>query len=313
MTRDLDAKIARLASRQHNVFAREQARAIGFTPSRINRRLACQRWTHEAPGVYGIAGGVPTWNRRLMTAHLDLGPPSVLSHRSAAVLHQFPGFRPGAPELTVPSGATRSPRWRVHEGDIPAGDRRRIDHVPVTNVIRTVLDVAAVVDRSRLTSLVEALLTERRVELGPLTARAEAHRRPGRPGSAALACLLAELGPGYIPSASKLEARLFAVLRAAGLPDPVRQHPLPPHRQRTRGRRLSLCPPHHRGRRPAPARSLRRLRPGPPARHRGRPPRLAHHPVHVGPTWSTGRSGSTTSSPGTSRLPPRALPTYKSA
>lgn len=227
MTRDPDAEIARLATRQHNVFARAQALAVGFTASRIHRRLACERWTHEAPGVYGMAGGVPTWHRRLMTAHLDLGPHSVLSHRAAAALHQFPGFRPGAPELTVPKGAARSSRWRVHEGDIAGPDRRRVERLPVTSVTRTVLDVATVVDHTRLVGLVETLLTERRVQLGPLTARAEAHRRPGRPGSAALASLLAELGPGYVPSASELEARLFAILREAGLPDPVRQHPLP--------------------------------------------------------------------------------------
>lgn len=78
-----------------------------------------------------------------------------------------------------------------------------------------------------LLRLVEALLTERRVELGSLTARAQEYRRPGRSGSAALATLLEALGPGHVPAASDLEAKLFAVLRAAGLPEPVRQHPLP--------------------------------------------------------------------------------------
>lgn len=102
-----------------------------------------------------------------------------------------------------------------------------MERLPVTSITRTVLDLAAVVDRTRLGSLVEALLTERRLQLGPLTERAVAHRRPGRPGSAALASMLVDLGPGYVPSASELEALLFAVLRQAGLPEPVRQHPLP--------------------------------------------------------------------------------------
>jgi very-short-patch-repair endonuclease len=227
MTGNLDGEIARVASRQHNVFARRQALAMGFTSSTINRRLSAGRWTHEAPSVYGMAGGVRTWQRRLMTAHLDLGPHSVLSHRSAAALHRFPGFGQGTPELTVPAGAGRSPRWRVHEGDIPPADRVRVEQLAATSVVRTVLDLSGGLGRAALLRLVEALLTEGRVELGPLTARAEAHRRPGRRGSAALAALLAELGPGHIPSASDLEAKLFAVLRAAGLPDPVRQHPLP--------------------------------------------------------------------------------------
>lgn len=227
MNREIDDEIARLASRQHNMFSRPQALALGATASMIHRRLASGRWTREAPGVYSLAGAVPTWHRRLMTAHLDLGTESLLSHRSAAALHHFPDFRPGTPELTVPRWAGRSPRWRVHEGDVAAGDRRRVDHLPVTSVTRTVLDVAAVVGPTRLRGLVDALLTEGRLQLGPLTERVVAHRRSGRRGSAALSSLLVDLGPGYVPSASELEARLFAILREAGLAKPVRQHPLP--------------------------------------------------------------------------------------
>lgn len=227
MTSDVDGAIARLASSQHNAFARSQALALGVSASMAQRRLASGRWTLEAPGVYGLAGAVHTWHRRLMIAHLDLGVRSVVSHRSAAVLHQFPSGRPGTPELTIPRGGGRSRRWRVHEAEVARSDRSRVEHLPVTNVPRTVVDLAAVLDPSALASVVENLLCEGRLQLGPLTARAVAHRRPGRRGSAALAALLEDLGPGYVPSASELEALLFGVLRAGGLPEPVRQDTLP--------------------------------------------------------------------------------------
>ena len=48
--------------------------------------------------------------------------------------------------------------------------------------------------------------------------------RPGRPGIALMRRLLDERGTGYVAPASELEARYLALTRAAGLPDPVRQH-----------------------------------------------------------------------------------------
>jgi len=193
----------------------------------IQRRLAAGRWTVEANGVYGLPGAVHTWHRRLMVAHLDLGARSLVSHRSAAVLHSFPGARQGPPELTVPRGGTRSRRWRVHESEIRDADRTRGQGLPVTTVVRTVLDLAAVVDKASTSLLVNDLLADGRVQLGPLTTRALAHRSRGRSGSGHLADVLESLGPGHVPPASELEALLFAVLEAGSLPPPVRQHPLP--------------------------------------------------------------------------------------
>lgn len=225
MTRyDLDAAVARLATRQHNVFSRKQVLAIGFTAPMVQRRRAAGRWTDEAPGVYGIAGGVPGWERRLMVAHLDLGPSSVVSHRSAGVLHGFAGMRPGPPELTVPPRAGRGGRWRVHQARLEAGERATVERVPTTSVERTVIDVAAVVPRDRLASVVHHLLSDRRLDLDRLAARVVIGRRAG---AVALGAILDDLGPGEVPPASELEARLLAALRSGGLPDPVRQHPLP--------------------------------------------------------------------------------------
>jgi len=227
MPTSVDTAVARLATRQHGVFSRHQALAAGAGNSRIHRRLVAGRWTIEANGVYALAGGVPTWQRRMMVAHLDLGPESVVSHRAAAVLHAFPGARQGPAELTVPPGTTRSSRWRVHESTVPRADRASVDRLPVTGVTRTILDLAAIMPPARLERLVHDLLAERRAHLAPLTARAAAQRMSGRAGSGMLADLLDELGPGWVPPASDLEARLVATLRAAGLPDPVLQHPLP--------------------------------------------------------------------------------------
>jgi very-short-patch-repair endonuclease len=225
--RDLDATIAALASRQHNVFTRVQALSLGATGSLVQRRVATGAWLSEGHGVYGLPGAVQTWPRRLMIAHLDLGSDSVVSHRSAAALHRFPSARAGTPELTVPAGGKRSGRWRVHEAAVEGRDRARVDALPATTVVRTALDLAGVLPPAALEAVVDGLLAEGRLRLGPFSERALVHRRRGRRGSAALGALLEERGPGYVPPASELEALLFEVLRAGGLPSPVRQHPLP--------------------------------------------------------------------------------------
>ena len=225
--RDVDAAVAALASRQHNVFTRAQARSVGATGSLVQRRLDAKAWIGEAHGVYGLPGAVQTWERRLMIAHLDLGTESVVSHRSAAALHRFPSARQGTPELTVPAGGKRSARWRVHEAAVEGRDRARVASIPVTTVGRTALDLAGVLSPAALGAVVDGLLAEGRLRLGPFTEQALRHRRRGRRGSAALGAILEERGPGYVPPASELEALLFEVLRAGGLPAPVRQHPLP--------------------------------------------------------------------------------------
>lgn len=225
--RDLDAAVARLASRQHNVFTRTQAMGLGASSSLVDRRLTAGLWVAEANGVYGLPGAVHTWHRRLMVAHLDLGHASVVSHRAAAALLTLPAARRGAPELTVPRGSGRPARWRVHEIDVAPADRTRVEGIPVTTVVRTVLDLAPLLDRRSLQRLVEELLVQRRLQLDSFTARAAASRSRGRRGSGVLADLLGDLGPGYVPPASEMEARLFAVLAGGGLPCPVRQHPLP--------------------------------------------------------------------------------------
>ncbi|HEX2700274.1 MAG TPA: hypothetical protein VHM89_08755 [Acidimicrobiales bacterium] len=161
--RNVDAAIARLASGQHGVFARQQALAVGATGSLIQRRLASATWTAEAPGVYGLVGGVHTWHRRLMVAHLDLGPESVISHRAAAVLHGFAGMRPGAPEITVPRHRGRGGRWRVHQSALPPTAVRRMDHLPVTTIERTLVDLAGVTGAPQLASVIHHLLTDGRL------------------------------------------------------------------------------------------------------------------------------------------------------
>jgi very-short-patch-repair endonuclease len=152
-----------------------------------------------------------------MAAVLACGETAVLSHRSAAALWGIRHAWLGPPEVTVTDGASRGrPGISVRRTRVlTAADTRRREGVPVTAPARTLLDLAAVVDRPDLArALNEAqvlrLVTPR--EIGQVTRR-------GRPGSAALrAALQAQFEPRF--TRSEAEARLLELVRHAGLPEP---------------------------------------------------------------------------------------------
>jgi very-short-patch-repair endonuclease len=71
------------------------------------------------------------------------------------------------------------------------------------------------------------LISARRTTLAAIAAVLNDVARPGKPGLVRVARVLEERGPGYVPPQSELERALFAALAAGGLPEPLRQVPLP--------------------------------------------------------------------------------------
>ena len=217
----LDTRLSRVAAGQHGLFTRQQALALGFSRTYLRRQLHYGVWDVVAPGVYGVRGCPWTWRRRLMLAALDLGPGTVVSHRAAAALHGYPGFRPGAPELTVVKGSHGRRRWNVHTTrDLPASDQIKIDGIPVTSGLRTLFDLAALLPHQQVERLLDDLLAAGTLKLGAVALRFARYRRQGRRGVAALANILEARGPGYVPPASELEALLRDVLARGGHPQP---------------------------------------------------------------------------------------------
>jgi hypothetical protein len=223
-----DEKVARVAARQHGLFTRRQALALGFSETQVAWRVRGGVWEVLAAGVYGIPGCPGTWRRKLMLAVLDVGAGTVVSHWAAASLHGFPGFRPGAPELSVVKGSHAGRRWNVHTTrDLPASDCAKLDAIPVTSALRTLFDLAGVLPVQQLERLVDELLAAGTVKLGAVARRFAQYRRPGRRGVVALAHILEARGPGYVPPASELEALLHEVLCRGGHPPPDWQPPHP--------------------------------------------------------------------------------------
>lgn len=225
----VDHVIAKVASGQYGLFSRAQVLGVRGDDDLIGRRLAAGRWHHVTPGVYSLPGWPTSWRRSLWTAHLDLGPDSVVSHEAAAALCDFALFTPGRVVLTIPHGSHQRPaQWEVHQStDLRAEDVRLVDALPVTTEARTLFDLAAVTTRQRYERVLEDAHVRRLCRLEAVRSVYLSLRRRGKPGMKMLGQALETRGPGYVPPESELERRLLKVLERGGLPLPERQYALP--------------------------------------------------------------------------------------
>ncbi|HEX9695972.1 MAG TPA: DUF559 domain-containing protein [Actinomycetota bacterium] len=222
MRRDIDALAARLAERQHGVFARAQIQREGGTKSLMKRRVAAGLWKAVAPEVFRLRGARPSWHQRVMTRCLSWGEGAVASHSAAAGVWEFAGFRPGPVDVTVPRGRRRSgrpvgPHWaRLDPDDVT------VSHgIPVTTPARTLVDLAGTVPLDKLEVALDDALRRRLTSTGEL--RHLLKKMSRRAGSKALRALLNEREGRPVPG-SPFETMLLRAMKEAGLPDPVRQH-----------------------------------------------------------------------------------------
>jgi hypothetical protein len=156
---------------------------------------------------------------RFLAAVLACGPGAVLSHRSAAALHDLRRSEQAAIEVTVPHRRARCHHGvRVHRSTtLTLADVTTVDGIPVTTVERTIADLADVLpERAVERSLEQAAILE---VLDGRALAEQIRRHPRGP------CLrrLASPGPLQAPTESELEERFLAVCRSANLPEPERQ------------------------------------------------------------------------------------------
>ena len=227
MDSSLERKIRLIGEAQHGLVTRGQLLALGMTDRMIEFRLRVGLWDRVVPGVYGLPGRIKDRRSWLAAATLSL-PGAVVSHESAAIIHQLPGV-PDVAAVTVPYRTTHSfPGVVVHQStDLTPPDVLTQDGLRVTSLSRTILDLAAVLRRERLERVVDHCLTARSVGVDALCTQLDSVARRGKPGVRLLRAVLEERGPGYVAPESELERLAIQVLAMGGLPQPERQVPLP--------------------------------------------------------------------------------------
>jgi very-short-patch-repair endonuclease len=137
--------MARLQRAQNGAIAGRQMRAAGLTFDAIRARVARGRLVRVFRDVY--IGGDPELMplARPSAALLALGPTSVLSHRSAAVVWGLADADPSTVDVTV-AGRNRRPRQgvRVHRVKrLNRADFTTRSNLRVTSLARTMIDFAA--------------------------------------------------------------------------------------------------------------------------------------------------------------------------
>ena len=217
-----DRPLAELVAAQHGLVTHAQLRTLGLSASSIHRRIQNGRLHLVHRGVYTVGHRLlVTPHGRWLAAALASGPDSLLSHLDAAALWRLIPARSGVVHVTVPprSGRRCRPGIRVHRSRIDHPDRAGREHVPVSSLSWTLIDVAAVLPRRRTERAIDEAAFLYGLEDRTLTAALD--RAGSHPGTRALATILAEHTPGSTRTRSELEERFLRLCGDHGLPRPL--------------------------------------------------------------------------------------------
>ena len=229
MSVDPWAQLTQRAVRQHGVFLRRQASALGIDSRRIKTALRDNRIVAFNEQVLGLAGFPPSI-RRDARAATWLSQGAVASHRTAAALFGFEGVPSSHLDITIPF----EQRLRVpaamkvtvhHTSQLDKRDFVTIAGIPCTSKARTLADLGAVVSPD---AVLHALIGAHREGLSLRTIRAVAQRlhRPGQQGTKVLLAHLDEFErAGAVPE-SWFEEVVRRVLDHPNLPRLVSQYEL---------------------------------------------------------------------------------------
>lgn len=146
-----ERQIGALAERQHGVVARRQLAALGLGRGAIDARVHIGHLRVLHRGVYAIGHGPLSLQGRWLAAVLACDDQAVLSHRSAAYLWGLAGRpRRGQVDVTSPQGSRGPAGIRLHRSKLTSDERVVEARIPVTTVVRTLLDLAEVLDEDGL-------------------------------------------------------------------------------------------------------------------------------------------------------------------
>lgn len=221
---DAYRSLAGIAQKQHGVISLDQARTVGLADHEVRSLLERGRFARPATGVLTIAGCPPSWEQDVMIAVSAGGEAALASHQTAAFLWDLTSFRPDRIEIVMPRWDRSRRGFVVHESkDLEPEDADRVDGIPVTSAVRTVVDLGATAPW-----LVEAALERgirrgafRLSEVAGFVGRVE---RRGRRGVGVIRPLLEQRARWDSATESELEDLFRKAWSGAGRPEPATQY-----------------------------------------------------------------------------------------
>ena len=206
--------VAKRAARQHGRISARQLRDAGVDKRRTHRWVAQGRLHRVHHGVYAVGHLARSTQADYMAAILTCVG-AVVSHRAAAYLLKLLRGAAPPPQITVPTTADRRRRGIIihRVRALHPRDVMRIDGIRVTNVPRTLLDLAPHLEPEDLAKACHEAWVHHRVR--PHHIEACIARNPGKPGAAKLRRAL-----GADVVLSDLEKGFLKLLRRNDLPLP---------------------------------------------------------------------------------------------
>jgi predicted transcriptional regulator of viral defense system len=143
-------ELYQIAEAQGGYFTTKQAASLGYASSKRAYHLHAGNWIREHRGIYRLAL-FPEPDRSdlilwwLWSRGRSDRPIGVYSYQTALSLHELTDVNPSRLDLTVPPsfrrGAPVPKILRLHYGLIPKAEQEVLFGVPLTNALRTMLDV----------------------------------------------------------------------------------------------------------------------------------------------------------------------------
>ena len=155
-----------------------------------------------------------------MAAVLACGPGAVLSHRSAAALHELRDWGRHEDRRHRPGRSRRKHAGiKVHcSTTLTAEDVTVVNNIPCTTVARTLFDLGDAVTQRQLERSFDQAEIAERLDLSAIDDQLA--RNPTRPGAKAVRHVLDTHYIGRTPTWSENEEALLAITRELGIPDP---------------------------------------------------------------------------------------------
>jgi hypothetical protein len=223
-------EVLRLYATQHDVVTARQLREVGFAYSTIERAEDRGTLVPLLRGVYTQPGREPTFETKAMAAQLFCGPRSYLCGKTAGALLELRQMSRRRIHITRPATT-----W------LPVPDWIRPRHAaftPVSHVLTltsghriscpflTLFVLASDLPEAAFHRVGEDMWARKLIDPAGASQYLDWVRRSGRGGVAVFEAWLERVSEWERPAATGLELDLIAALKAVGLPEPVRQHPV---------------------------------------------------------------------------------------
>ncbi len=218
MGRAGEKRLVQLASKQFGVVTAKDIAACEVSSSLLCHRLETGEWIRLHRGVYQLGSNKPNIDGLEMAAMLAAGNGAVLSHSSAAGRLGLDVPRNQSVQITIPASRRRPRLAGVQvwwSRNLIASDVTKRGPLRMTQLARTIIDLASVLDEAWLQAMLDSALRQSGTNLAWIS-RALKKRGQGHRGARRLQALVAEYRSGDEVPDSVLESFANKLGRATG-------------------------------------------------------------------------------------------------